>query len=541
MKPAPRSRALLAILLIGLAVIASPLVLSAPAQAQITGGHIVWLPLVLQPNSGTPAASPTATRTPTPTATASPTATPTRTPTASPTATPTTPAASVLEPFENVETAWLVNRVTAGGGAVTRSSAQVASGTFAAQASAANASGQAFVSLTLTDTTHIWGERPGVYRWQWASVYMPSTTVQALGVNDYVTLGGMWSTGCANCGWWLRVRHNAALYVAGYDRDGIFREFNVYATLPTNQWVNLELGLHSQAGPGVKRAFAFVLNGAFYGWYHQGRMTSESFDRAALGILNTNTASPLTVFVDDWRVGGQTPFPTGPDARPTAALQTQDYRAQNGALWQIDWSAWALDLRLHPTAGLYSHVDRLQSGRNLDRMPDLTSGWAEIEIDWPGGTPNPQPGQYFGPMVGMRKEINREENLEIIPIGDGTGNVLLTLEAWVGAPVILAQWPMPLAASVANSRIPEPGDIIRARWEQVSATHINVRASYFDASANTWHTDIINHTFDASAIPGGSFGAVNYNDGFHTASSLTIDSPQYSIRRYTVGALTTSP
>ncbi len=172
---------------------------------------------------------------------------------------------------------------------------------------------------------------------------------------------------------------------------------------------------------------------------------------------------------------------------------------------------------MDPTAGLYSANERLQSGRNLDRMPDLTSGWAEIEMDWPNGTPDTAPSSYFGPMVGFRKEINREENLEVIPIGRGGGAVDLVLEAWVnGGPVGLGQWGMPLA-SIGGSHIPEPGDIIRARWEQINASQLNVKASFFDASANKWYTNVIDVTINNTNIDG-----INFTDGYHQASSITI-------------------
>jgi hypothetical protein len=94
---------------------------------------------------------------------------------------------------------------------------------------------------------------------------------------------------------------------------------------------------------------------------------------------------------------------------------------------------------------------------------------------------------------------------------------------------------MPVA-SIGGTHIPEPGDIIRARWEQVNATQLNVRASYFDASANTWHTDVINVTINNANVDG-----INFTDGYHQASSITIDSPDYSIRRFKVGTLVTYP
>ena len=47
-----------------------------------------------------------------------------------------------------------------------------------------------------------------------------------------------------------------------------------------------------------------------------------------------------------------------------------------------------------------------------------------------------------------------------------------------------------------------------------------------------WHDDVINHTLDAGSLHG-----VNFNDGFHTASSITSDSDHYGIRRFRVGTL----
>ena len=139
-------------------------------------------------------------------------------------------------------------------------------------------------------------------------------------------------------------------------------------------------------------------------------------------------------------------------------------------------------------------------------------------------------------MIGFRKEINREQNLEVIPRGNGDGTVDLLLEAWDGlGPVVLAQWPLP-TASFGGSSIPEPGDIIRVRWTQVYADCAQVRASYFDASAGTWAVDAITGVYDVSNVNG-----VDFNDGFHAASSVTIDSPYYSIRRYQVGTLATYP
>ena len=64
---------------------------------------------------------------------------------------------------------------------------------------------------------------------------------------------------------------------------------------------------------------------------------------------------------------------------------------------------------------------------------------------------------------------------------------------------------------------------------------LEVRASYYDASAARWYDDVINrHASTSSSLHG-----VNFNDGFHLASSITSDSEYYGIRRFRVGTLAT--
>jgi hypothetical protein len=493
----------------------------------------------------TPTATPTGTLTPTETPTETPTGTltPTATPTLRPTAGPTLVEGPPLENFDGPIGQWRVQQ-QATGGSVVQSTTQAASLPAAARASTAIAGATAYLYTTYSDpaSARTWGERPGIWRWQRARVYLPSSTVARLGPNDALTIAGLWPSAQSNShGWWLQVHQNGRLYVVGHDADGVRRVFSAYGALPLDQWVDLEIGLHSQNGPGVKRAFAFLVNGSFYGWYHQGHLTTETYDRAAFGILATTTAQTMDIFIDDWRAMTTASLPSGPDSRPVAQVQELDYRAQSGNLWQIDWSTWGKDLRMSAQSGLYSASERLQSGMNIDRLADLTYGWAEIEIGWPQGTPNLTPNSYFGPMVGFRKEIAVEENLEVIPIGDGAGNVTLALEAWInGGPVIMADWPLP-TASIGGTHIPEPGDIIRARWDAAQpAGSLRVRASYYDASTATWHNNIIDHTFNANAVSNNGT-TVNFNDGYHKASSITIDSPSYSIRRFKAGTTATAP
>jgi hypothetical protein len=451
-------------------------------------------------------------------------------------AAPQAQVVAVQEGFEGAPTSWQVTRDTSGTGSISQVATPVDAGSFAARL-ATNTASSAALSTSFSDaaSSHSWQERPGTYRWQRVRAYIPATTINQISTTQYLTLARYEATG-TSARWELRIRNAGQLYVVGTNQDsGQLREFRIYATIPTDRWFELEIGLHSQQGPGVKRAFAFLLDGAFYGWYHQGRMVSETYNRSAVGIVETTTTTPIALYLDQWYAATSGPFPSGPDTRSNAALQQIDYRQLSGERWQIDWSTWGENLMLHPVHGLYSANSRYQSGMNLDRAGDLTSGWGEIEIGWPNGTPIANPASYFGPMIGFRKEINREENLEIIPIGNGNGTVDLVFEAWIGNPIILARWPLPAATGVANSQIPEAGDIIRTRWEQLNASDLHVQAWYFDASTNLWW-NAIDTTVNVTAISDGS-KTVNYTDGFHSASSITIDSTQYSIRRFVAGEL----
>ncbi|MBI5668835.1 MAG: hypothetical protein HZC41_12585 [Chloroflexi bacterium] len=458
---------------------------------------------------------------------------------------PVSAAAGVLETFENSNISlWAVGRDTNINNGISRSSAQFAGGSYSALLHTAGANQKAALYATYNEpaTAHQWNERPGTWHWQRASVYLPSATVGRLSGNEYLTLAGMYASANASTyGWYLRVGANGALSVVGTPQNASATVFNVYGTFPTNRWVEVEIGLHSQNGPGVKRAFAFLIDGQFYGWYRQGRLTEETYSRAAFGILSTNSPDSLDVYVDQWRSATTFRFPDGPDNRSTANLQEQDFRTVSGVQVQYDWSTWTNNLTLHPTYGLYSANNRLQAGRNLDRMPSVANGWGEIEIDWPNGTPPNCINNYCSAMIGFRKEINREENLEIIPHANANGIFYLWFEAWTGGPVKLAEWRIPDAQAAPGRNMPEPGDIIRARWEQVSSTQLRVRASYYDASAGTWFRDVIDHTFNATRIvdPGDASHVVNYLDGYHDAASITIDSPYYSIRRFRVGTLAT--
>ncbi len=347
-------------------------------------------------------------------------------------------AAAIQENFEGASAAWAVLQETAGSGTITQSSTQAANDTYSAVLQTASVDSVAAVgSNNFSDAAlaHSDKERPGTRHWQHASVYAPSTTIAALQTDEYFTLAGFWVSAAPSAfNWYLRVNANNQLSVAGVDRDGVPREFQIYGSIPVDQWFDLEIGLHTQAGPGVKRTFALLINGEFYGWYRQGFMQNETYDRAAMGILATNSPDNLTVYVDQWRYMTTASLPDGPDLRSMAELQEQNFRNGSGIQVQYDWSTWENTPVLDSTFGLYSATDRLQAGRNIDRMPTLNQGWGEIEIDWPNGTPSECISNYCSAMIGFRKEVNREENLEIIPYADASGTFYLYFEAWVGKP-----------------------------------------------------------------------------------------------------------
>ncbi len=460
---------------------------------------------------------------------------------------------TVQEIFENNVSTWKVVANSTGTGKLAQSQAEKADGSSSALITTSGSDSTASVgAMGFSDPagSHVWGERPGTWFWQRAMVYLPSATVKALGPQGYLDLAGFWPGSGGTFGWWLRVRQdgqgNASLSVYGYDANGSPAEFKIYGLFPLDRWVDFTMGLNSQNGPGVKRAFAVLIDGSFYGWYHQGHMNTENYNQAALGIIHTNVSASLSVFIDQWYAPSNQPLPPSPDNRSSANLQKLDFRAGSGVQWQIDWSTWENDLLLDPDHGLYSSNNRLQSGQNLDRMPDLTGGWAQIEIDWSKGTPpdNSSLSGAFAGLIGFHKEINREQNLEVSPMMVN-GSASLVYDAWTGGATVFASWPLPKSSQLADGRnIPEPGDILRVRWEKVSPSSINLRASYYDASTFTWYKDVINDTRDLSAIPSQDSSltnSVNFLDGNHQASSITIDTSSYSIRAFTVGTLETYP
>ncbi len=539
--------------------------LMVPLAAAQTNSPI-FVPLTLRgepPPTDQPTATIRPTTTPRPTATtlpqptAAPTATirPTIAPGPDPTATPLPVGTSpVIETFEGVVEQWATQRQSSGTGQISRASGPTGSGRAALLQTAASGS-RATIGVpagTFRDAAfdHQWEERPGTFHWQRARVFVPAETVAHLGNGEWFKLAKISPSTAGSFGWSLQVRQNGALWAEGYTLNGDLHAFPLYRTLPTNRWFDLEIGLHSQAGPGTKRAFAVVVDGVFSGWFRQGNMREEIYDQASFGIVDTNTNATLTVYVDDWRKMTEEAFPDGPDTRPEDTLQTQDYRTLDGTQLQYDWATWQYQPTLHPQWGMCTPSVRLQAGRNIDRMPTLLSGWAEMEVALRSDVSLPPQDKLrdgFAGLIGFRKEINREENLEVglfsLPKPGSTSySSYLLFEAWTGAGREIARWELPAAGGLPGRNVPETGDRVRVRWEQ-RGNVLDVRASFYDASAGIWHRDVIDVRGYAAREPDNDNPqiTINYLDPYHTAASFTIDTPYYGVQRFTVGTLETYP
>lgn len=442
------------------------------------------------------------------------------------------------ESFEDASTAnWLVAATTSGtGSTVDRSADQAAVGSYSAKCFTTNSGGVA--QVTYTGWSSAWSGVPTtpVYEWQRFKVYVPSATTAALTGAEYLDLAGFYKAGETG-GWFLRLQAGATLYGVG-TYFGSLRPFNLYGTLPTDQWVDVEIGLWSQNADAAKRSFIVFVNGDCYGWFMLG--DGADYDRIAAGILGTNSSDDLTVYVDEWYEPTTGSAPTGADNRPTGNTYTLDYREQDGRNLEYHYYAWGYNtLTLDATYGLTT-TDREQSAINQALMADLSDGWSEIEIEWPNGTTPTWPPDvaltyFFAPMIGFRKSIPDEVNLEVVfKFYDADDSVKLVFEAWVsGGGIEYATWTPPVDGT-SGQRIPGRGDKIRVRWQEVSASEIRVRVDYYDASTAAWTLDVIDHTEDVSNVSG-----VNFLDNAHRAVTNTIDSQDYSITYQAIGRLST--
>jgi hypothetical protein len=479
-----------------------------------------------------------------PTQTATPTNTlvgPTNTATAIPSLTPTstvtnTPTAGNYEPFEDIAANWIVETDASGtGSTVTRTSIQEHGGIYSAASFTTNSGAKAQVRDIIPSAWSSVQMDTSSYIWQRAYVYVPSVTANALTGSEYLDLGGLYVSGNLS-GYYLRLKASGALYASGPGSSGQ-AEFNLYGTFPLDQWVEVELGLWSRNSGDLDRAGCFIINGKFYGWFTNGASGTD-YNRAAMGIVATNSTDDLTVYVDDWYIYTTGASPTGTDNRPTGTSFTLDYTLQSGENIGYHYTTWENGYTFAANYGL-SPSTRIQSSIETSQMPDLSSGWSQVVIDWAGGnTPSWPPdlmGQFFGPMVGFRKSVELEENLEVVPVyRSGTGSVDLVFESWTLGPIEYAAWQLPLDGS--GHRIPGQGDIIRVRWQEVSATEIRVRVDYYDASAGTWTIDAIDHTQALNNVNG-----VNFLADTHRAVTNTIDSNDYTIKSQTIGTLETFP
>ena len=469
--------------------------------------HITYTPFVSTVTQSVSTFAPTkgvyvfpTTVTPSPTLTPSITPSPTNTPTRTPTKTAIsaitdTPPAGSYEPFEDSMANWIIETdVNGTGSTVTQSNAQKHSGNYSAISFTTNSGAKAQVRDVISSNwSGVPTIDPGAFIWQRAYVYVPSTTANALTGNEYLDLGGLYASSDSS-GFYLRLKAAAALYATGPGTTGQ-TEFNLNGTFPLDQWVEVELGLWSRNTGDLDRAGCFIVNGKFYGWFTNGKSGTD-YNRAAMGIVTTNSADDLTVYVDNWHIYKTTTTPTGTDNRPTGTMYTKDFTTQSGENVGYHYTTWENGYTLNPIYGL-SPSGRIQSSIETSKMPDLSDGWSQIVMDWASGNTPPWPpdsnSKFFAPMIAFRKSVGLEENLEVVPVyRSGTGTVDLVFESWTLGPIEYATWQLPMDGS--GHRIPGRGDIIRVRWQEVSATEIRVRVDYYDASAGVWTLDAMDHT-----------------------------------------------
>lgn len=504
--------------------------------------------------SPTPTATPTNTLvSPTNTATVTPSVVVTSTIANTPTATlgvtvtstvTNTPAAGVSEPFEDVVANWMVETDASGtGSSVTRSSMQKHAGIYSGASFTTNNGAKAQVRDVISSPwSGVPSSDPGQFFWQRAYVYVPSATANALTGSEYVDLAGFYVSSSSS-GWYLRLKASGALYASG-PYYGTQYEFNIYSQFPLDQWVEVEVGLWSQNIEAGGRSFIVLINGDVYGWYRKGA-DSTNYDRVAMGILTTNSNDDLTVYVDDWHVYDMGTQPTGSDNRLTASSTTIDFTAQNGKNIDFQYGTWkdAGSNWQDATHGIGGF--RSQAGPNSDlQRANLESGWAEVVLDWQGGiTPAWPPDEtwgtnYFASMVAFKKYFPDEENLEIVFLYNygGSGTTHLAYEAWITGPIIYAWWEIPEATAIPGAHVPEPGDKIRARWEETSATTLKVTVDYYDASTNIWYYKVIDDIRNMS-----NSGGVNWLDHKHNSVSITTETTKYSIRSISYGTLANFP
>ena len=284
-------------------------------------------------------------------------------------------AAGVSEPFETAPASWIVETdVSGAGAAVASSSAQKHGGSLSASLFTTNSNSKAQIRDVISSPwSSVPTGAPGTFIWQRAYVYVPSATANALTGNEYLDLGGLYVSGNSS-GFYLRLKASGALYATAPGSGGGQAEFNLYGTLPLDQWVEVELGLWSRNTGDLDRAGSFLINGKFYGWFTNAQ-SGTNYDRAAMGIVSTNSVDDLTVYIDDWYIYDTGTNPTGTDARPTGSIYSKDYTGLSGENIGYHYTTWENGYNFNANYGM-SASTRLQSSIETSKMPDLSDGWS---------------------------------------------------------------------------------------------------------------------------------------------------------------------
>lgn len=448
---------------------------------------------------------------------------------------------TVLETFEGTEAGWAVSRDTSGTGSIVeRSSAQAHAGTYSAHCFSTNSGAKAQIRVSASSPwSGVPSAYPGEFIWQRAFVYIPSATANAITGSEYIDIAGFYLSSNGS-GWLLRMKENAAMYAEGQYFGA--HEFRLYGAFPLDEWFELEIGLWSQNIEACGRSFIVFINGKCHGWYNLGS-SGDDIDYCAAGIIDTTSADDLDIYIDDWDVQTSDIVPNGSDNRPSGNYTKIDYRLLDGENLSIHYHTWQNSTNPYLDADHGVGGFRFQTGPNVDlQKAILDSGWIIIEIDWTGGVQPTYPpdelwGTYFfAVMPAFKKYMADEENLEIVFLYDygGSGTVELVYESWVTGLNVLSSWEIPTAS--VGGKIPEPGDKIFVRWENLDDTYLRVMVDYYDASADTWYNRVIDDTRDMT-----NEQSVNWFDGKHNEIGNTIETDAYTIRYMKYGTLETAP
>ena len=412
-------------------------------------------------------------------------------------------ASPTIETFEGPAATWVVNRDVAGNGVIEASTNRAAAGNSSARIATSGGSGRAQLRVNFSDaaSAHTWKERPGTWFWQ---------RTECLCARDHggATRGERVPDAGADCGRAARTptagsceSDRAARSTSSGTATSTMRasSFPCTACCRRTAGFSWSSGLHTQAGPGVKRGFAFLIDGDFYGWYHQGRMQSESVRPGGRGCPGYERQQALRALRG--RVG-----------RPW------HHQPANGRRQSICRSLAGTGLSNAQRRAVADRLDDLgqfaEAGRAVRAVvrdeppairPQSRSACPMCQMDGQRskstGRSAPRRSSPTDTSVRWWDSARRStvrRTWKSFRSAAGGGQVDLVLEAWDGSgPVFLGGWPMPTQRRPARRLFRSLGISSARGGSRPAPTTLDIRVSFYDASASRWHDDVISGALHA--------------------------------------------